>query len=65
MTRLVSIGTMIEQLDGLRDTRALNDWEQGFVTNVLERYLLAHKNTSHLSDKQVECVERIYRKHFA
>jgi len=65
MTRLVSIASMIEQIDGLRDTTDLNEWEQGFVTNILERYLLAKKNTQALSGKQVEVIERIYRKHFS
>lgn len=65
MTRTVSIGAMIEQLDGLRDTRDLNEWEQGFVTSILERYLVAHKDSRCLSAKQVECVEKIWKKHFA
>lgn len=65
MTKTVSIGAMIEQLDGLRDTRDLNEWEQTFVTSVLERYLLANKNTQGLSSKQVECIEKIWKRHFA
>lgn len=65
MTRLVSIGTMVEQLDGLRDTDSLSEWEQGFVTNILERYLQAGKDTRWMSGKQVDIVEKIWRKHFA
>lgn len=65
MTRAVSIGTMIEQLDGLRDTDDLSEWEQGFVTNIVERYLLAKKDTRWMTGKQVDVVERIWRKHFA
>lgn len=65
MTRSVSIAAMIEQLDGLRDTTDLTDWEQGFVTNVLTRYLMAKKDTRMLSAKQVEIVERIWSKHFS
>jgi hypothetical protein len=65
MTRAVSISTMIDQLDGLRDTKDLSEWEQGFVTNILERYLLAKKDTRWMSSKQVDVVERIWRKHFA
>lgn len=61
----VSVGTMIEQLDGLRDTDDLTEWEQGFVTNVLGQYLKAKKNTQKLTTKQVETVERIWAKHFA
>jgi len=65
MTRTISIGAMIDQLDGLRDTRDLNEWEHGFVTNILERYLVAHKDSRCLNAKQVECVEKIWKKHFA
>ena len=65
MTRIVSIGTMIEQLDGLRDTKDLSEWEHGFVTNILERYLLAKKDTQGFTGKQVEVIERIWSKHFS
>ena len=65
MTRTISIGTMIEQLDGLRDTDDLSEWEQGFVTNIIERYLTSGKDTRWMSSKQVDIVERIWRKHFA
>lgn len=65
MTRLVSLGTKIEQLDGLRDTDDLNQWEQGFVTSILERYLVAGRDTRMLSSKQVEAIEKIWSKHFA
>lgn len=65
MTRLVSLGTKIEQLDGLRDTSDLTQWEQGFVTNVLERYLLAGRDTRMLSSRQVDAIEQIWSKHFS
>lgn len=65
MTRLVSLGTKIEQLDGLRDTSDLTQWEQGFVTSILERYLLAGRDTRILSSKQVDVIDRIWSKHFS
>ena len=65
MTRLVSLGTKIEQLDGLRDTQDLTQWEQGFVTNILERYLLAGRDTRMLTSKQADAIEKIWSKHFA
>lgn len=65
MTRLVSLGTQIEQLDGLRDTKDLSAWENGFVTSILERYLVAGRDTRMLSSKQVEVIERIWSKHFS
>lgn len=65
MTRLVSLGTKIEQLDGLRDTNDLSEWENGFVTNILERYLVAGRDTRVLSSKQVDVIERLWGKHFS
>jgi hypothetical protein len=61
---MISIGKMIERLDGLRDTRDLTAWENTFVMNMVERYQAAGKSTSSFSDKQVETVEAIYNKHF-
>lgn len=65
MTRLVSLGTKIEQLDGLRDTDDLTQWEQGFVTSILERYLLAGRDTRMLSSRQCDAIEQIWSKHFS
>lgn len=62
---LVSLGTMIDQLDGLRDTSDLTAWEQDFVTSIVERYLLAKKDTRSFTGKQVEIIDRIWSKHFA
>lgn len=59
-----SIGKMIELLDGMRDTKDLTSWENGFVTSIVEKYLLAKKDTSQFTGKQVECIEKIYNKHF-
>ena len=65
MTRLISLGTKIEQLDGLRDTKDLSEWENGFVTSILERYLIAGRDTRMLTGKQVDVIERIWGKHFS
>jgi len=65
MTRSVSLGAMIEQLDGLRDTNALTEWEQGFATNIIECYLTSGKDTRWMTGKQVDIVDRIWREHFA
>jgi len=65
MTRLVSIGTKVEQIDGLRGASDLPAWEQDFVTSVVERYQESGRDTRDLSAKQVEIIERIWDKHFA
>lgn len=58
-----SLGAMIQQLDGLVDTADLSDWENGFVENVVERTGNG-KATSMLTERQVDSVETIYKKHF-
>ena len=60
-----SIGQMLELCDGLRDTKDISPWENTFLTDMIERYLIARKSTSAFSDKQVEIIDRIYNKHFA
>jgi hypothetical protein len=62
---MVSIGTMIEQIGGLVDTKDLTPFEQQFAASILEKYLRANKNTQGFSDKQVEIVESIWSKSFA
>lgn len=62
--RNVSIGNMIKQIAGMLGTGDLSTWEQSFVRAVAE-YSNDGANTSKLSDKQVEIVESIFRKHFA
>ena len=59
-----SIGNMLEMCDGLRDTKDISDWENNFLTDMLEKYLIAKKSTSSFSGKQVETIEKIYNKHF-
>ena len=60
-----SIGSMIEQIDGLRGTKDLSEWEQSFVTSIVNKYHAANRSTTGFSGKQVEIVERIWGKHFA
>lgn len=58
-----SIGAMIQQLDGLVDTRDLTEWENEFVTNIVEGTING-KLTRKLTEKQIDVVQRIYRRHF-
>lgn len=60
-----SIGAMVEQIDGLRGTKDLTEWEEKFVTSIMLKYYNNNKNTTGLSGKQVEIIERIWKKHFA
>lgn len=62
---MVSIGTMIEQIEGLIGTNDLNLWESDFVKNICQRYHHNEKRTEIFTPKVVEIIERIWRKHFA
>ena len=58
-----SLGAMIAQLDGMVDTNDLTDWENTFVSDVCTRTACG-KVTTNLSEKQVDAISKIYRKHF-
>lgn len=62
---MTSIGKMIERIDGLRGTKDVTAWEDRFIENVFNKYSNAGRDSSALSDKQVETVENIFNKHFA
>lgn len=64
MTRMVSLNTKIQQLEGLHDTKDLTDWENGFVENIVIRTKRGLV-TSHLSEAQIERIEELWGKHFA
>lgn len=56
-----SIGTMIEQLSAMLGTDDLNPWETQFIQTV-QRH---QKNTTALTERQVDKIEQLYDKHFA
>lgn len=59
-----SLAQKIKQCEGLIGTRDVTDWEGEFLQSVVDRSS-AGEDTTRLSPKQVEVVERIYSKHFA
>lgn len=64
MSRAVSIGTMVKQVCTLAGTKDVSEWEDRFVQSIDEQTNCGER-TSGLSTKQVEVVERLWRKHFA
>jgi len=64
MSQMISIGTMIKRIEGLLGTNEVSDWEGCFISSVIEKTNCGN-DTAHLSDKQVEIIERIHNKHFA
>ena len=59
-----SVGSQIKQIAGLLGTCDITDWEQSFITNILEQTNNGEL-TVRLSGKQVNRVEDLYLKHFA
>jgi hypothetical protein len=62
--RTVSIGNMVKSIAGMLGTADLSSWEQSFVRSIAEQSNQG-ADTSKLSEKQVEIVDTIFRKHFA
>lgn len=63
MTRVVSVFTMLTQIHGLTEGD-VNGWEKEFIDSVWERSAEG-RDTSRLSTKQCEHIEKIWKKHFA
>lgn len=61
---MTSIGTMIKRIAGLQGTRDLTKWEETFICSVID-LTKGGKETTSLSEKQVEIIEHIHNKHFA
>jgi len=61
---MASINVMVQRVAGLQDTGDLSDWEEDFVASVVERSNNG-ENTTTLTTRQVEVLERLFKKHFA
>jgi hypothetical protein len=58
-----SVGAMLGQLHNLLGTRDLSDWDISFIASCWSRSGEG-RITSTLTDKQLEVLERLYRRHF-
>lgn len=61
---MASINNMVKKCAGLIDTRDVTAWENEFLQSIVET-TDAGDNTSMLTEKQVDVLERIYTKNFA
>lgn len=61
---MTSLGTMLKRISGLHGTKDVSDWESRFIGSVWEKSSYG-KDTTVLSAKQIEIIERIHNKHFA
>ena len=64
MSQTLSLSTMVKKIAGLAHTQDVSEWESQFIDSIVAR-TDGGKNTTALSEKQVEIVERIHGKHFA
>jgi hypothetical protein len=55
---------MVKTISGMLGTSDLTAWEEKFITSVMQRSEQG-KDTSKLTEGQVQAVESIYQKHFA
>ena len=58
-----SLGAMIQQLHGMVGTQDLTEWETEFVRSVYNQSGEG-QDTTYLSTKQVEIVNRLHSQHF-
>lgn len=61
---MISIGTMIKRIAGLQGTKDVSDWENKFISSI-DGMTNGGDETTRLTEKQVEIIERIHNKHFA
>lgn len=61
-----SLGQKLETVHGLCGTKDVTEWEDEFIEQVRERCWNGQQyDTSRLTDKQINIIERIHTKHFA
>ena len=60
---MTSVSAMIKRISGLAGTRDVSAWENEFIRNVVAKTLEGTR-ASHLSEKQLEIIQRIHGKHF-
>lgn len=61
---MASLNTMVQRVAGLADTKDVNDFENKFIASVVEKTQNG-KNTTSLTEKQIEVLERLFDKHFS
>lgn len=61
---MTSIGAMVKRIEGLAGTSDVTKWENDFIESIVGK--TDHgRDTSYLTEKQLEIVQRIHNKHFA
>lgn len=60
---MASLNTMVKKVAGLVDTTDVSDWENQFIKSVVEK-TDDGDNTTTLTEKQIDVLERLHSKHF-
>lgn len=60
---MASLNTMVKKCAGLVGTKDVTPWEDQFLQSVLEKTAQGD-NTTCLTEKQVDVLQRLYSKHF-
>ncbi|HYE38178.1 hypothetical protein [Methylocaldum sp.] len=60
---MLSLGTQIKSLMGLLELDDFTSWETDFVSSVA-RQTREGQDTTRLTEKQIEVIERLHKKHF-
>lgn len=61
---MASTNIMLQQCAGLVGTKDVSDWESDFLSSVLDRSQNGTRPDL-LTERQIDVLERIWRKHFA
>ena len=61
---MASLNTMVRAVSGLQDTTDVSDWENQFITSVVEKTKNGD-NTTSLTEKQIDVLQSLHDKHFA
>ena len=61
---MTTINTMVKRIAGLAGTSDVSEWEDSFIESVLTK-TRDGEDTSALTERQIEVIERLFKKHFA
>lgn len=61
---MASLNAMVKKVSGLADTKDVSDWENQFVKSLVEKTREGADTTS-LTEKQIDVLQRLHDKHFA
>lgn len=61
---MTTINTMVKRIAGLAGTSDVSEWEDSFIESIVEK-TRDGEDTSALTERQIEVIERLFKKHFA